>query len=123
VEYLEVPVLLRIGRLTYQGSPVSIFAEAGPALAIKARCSMLYNDTSGGCENGVLPGQDWRIGQADVSGILGLGGALRIRRSVVMIGGRIDWGLRDIGGGSGVPTKNRSSLLYAGLLWDVHHAH
>jgi hypothetical protein len=122
VDYVEVPVLLRIGRLIDQRSPVTLFAEAGPAFAIRAHCAMLYNGTHGSCENGVIPPSDWRVGLTDVSGILGMGGALRIRSRVVVIGARADWGLRDIGGGFGVPTKNRSSLLYAALLWDMHRA-
>jgi len=122
VDYVQLPVLLRIGRLIAPRSPVTLFAEVGPALAIKAHCAMLYNGTHGRCEDGITPASDWRVGLTDVSGILGLGGALHIRSRVVVIGARADWGLRDIGGGYGVPTKNRSRLLYAALLWDMHRA-
>lgn len=122
-DYVEVPVLLRIGRFVDRRTPITLFAEGGPAFAIRAHCAMLYNGTHASCENGDTPASNWRVGLTDVSGILGLGGAWRIRNSVVVIGTRADWGLQDIGGGSSVPTKNRSSLLYAALLWDRHHAH
>lgn len=123
VDYVEVPILLRMGRILDQRTPVTLFAEAGPALAIRAHCAMLYNDTHGSCEDGATPASDWHVGRTDVSGILGVGGALHIRKSVVLIGARVDHGVQDIGGGARVPTKNRSKLLYMTLLWDVHHAH
>ena len=112
VDYLEVPVLARFGRLSGQGVPVAPFVEVGPALAVRMQCRVRYNQTTDPCRNGVAFGQDWRIRRFDASAIGGAGIAVRVRSNVLLAGLRVDWGLRDIGGPEGVPTKNRSTLTY-----------
>jgi hypothetical protein len=101
VSYLETPLLLRIGKLVYPRLPLAAFAEVGPALAVK-----LDNDPS------------YLVRSFDASGIVGIGGSLRVGNGLLVGGTRIDHGFLDIGDGpGGVPTKNRSSVIYLGLLW------
>ncbi|MBL0171185.1 MAG: hypothetical protein IPP90_10715 [Gemmatimonadaceae bacterium] len=112
VDYLEIPLLLRVGRLVHQSVTVSPFAEAGPAIAFRTTCRVRYNSTSEGCYNGAAFGQDWRIRRLDVTAVAGVGVALHVHGNLLMAGERVDWGLRHIGGAEGVPTKHRSLLTY-----------
>jgi hypothetical protein len=121
VDYLEIPVLLRIGKLVNEHSPVGAFLEAGPAVAVRVICEVKYNGIVGGCSNGTAYGQDYRTAWTDASAIVGGGVAIRIQDNLLIAGARYDWGLEDIGHeGQGVPTKNRSGLLYASWLWRLH---
>jgi hypothetical protein len=121
VDYLEIPVLLRLGKLVNEHSPVSVFIEAGPAVAIRVQCEVKYNGIVDGCHNGAAFGQDYRTAWTDASAIIGIAMAVRIGDKLVIAGARYDWGLEDIGHeGEGVPTKNRSSLLYVSWLWRLH---
>ena len=115
VDYLEIPLLLRLGRLIHDAMPIMPFAEVGPALAINVHCVWRYSDTFGSCRKGAVLGEQSAIRRTDISGVIGAGLALRIRRVVIVAGGRVDWGLRDIGGDV-VPTKNRSTLMHVGML-------
>jgi hypothetical protein len=121
VHYLEIPVLLRVGSLVTARSPVTPFLEAGPALAFRAHCEVDYNGLADDCRKGAAFGQDWRIRGFDVSSLIGVGLAIRLPGAVLAAGGRIDWGFVNIGGGQGVPTKNRSSVVYLAWLWQVGH--
>ena len=112
VNYVEAPLLLRFGKLIYSTSPISFFGEAGPAVALRIHCEVDYNGIGDPCRKGVAFGQDWRIRSYDVSGILGIASAVRLQDNVLVAGARVDWGTVDIGGGQGVPTKNRSTLVY-----------
>ena len=121
VHYLEIPTLLRLGAISTSTFPVHPFFEIGPALAVRLHCQVDYNRTSDPCERGAAFGQDWRIRSFDVSGIVGAGLALRVGDDVALAGARYDYGFVNIGSGSsGVPTKNRSSLIYVGWLWQFH---
>ena len=119
VDYLEIPVLVRAGRLISSEHPVTPFVEAGPALALRTHCEVDYNGQADDCRTGAAIGQDWRIRGFDVSGLAGAGIAVRISDAVLVAGARIDWGFVNIGGGQGVPTKNRSSLVYLAWLWRI----
>lgn len=119
VDYLEVPGLVRLGRAVWPGSPVAPFLEGGPALALRTHCEVDHSGSGDPCRNGVTFGQDWRIRAFDVSGILGFGLAISIDQKLLVAGARYDWGLVNIGGGQGLPTKNRSSLVYLAWLWRI----
>ena len=119
VNYLEAPLLLRLGKLVSSTGPISFFGEAGPAIALRVHCEVDYNGIAAPCQKGVAFGQDWRIRSYDVSGVVGIAGAVRLNDNVLVTGARIDWGTVDIGGGQGVPTKNRSTLVYVEWLWGV----
>jgi hypothetical protein len=120
VHYVEMPLLLRLGAVSAPASPVWPFLEAGPAFAIRVHCEVDVNGQADACANGVPFGQDWRTRDFDVSGVIGVGIALRIRGDVAIAGARYDYGFVNIGStGSGVPTKNRSSLIYLAWLWPV----
>lgn len=117
VDYLQVPLLFRLGRLTGDRAGVRPFVEAGPALAFRLRCRVLYNGTSDGCVQGAVLGQqDWRLRRLDFSGLAGVGLAVHVRRALVVVGRRAEWGWRDMGGPQGVPTKHRAELWYVGGL-------
>jgi hypothetical protein len=121
VHYLEIPLLLRAGPLISSTRHFTPFVEAGPALALRAHCEVDYNGRADECHKGVAFGQDWRIRRFDLSTLAGLGLAVRISDAALVAGARIDWGLVNIGGGQGVPTKNRSSLVYLAWLWRIGH--
>ena len=117
VDYLQVPLLFRLGRLTGPQSGVRPFVEAGPALALRVRCHVLYNSTSDGCVQGAVTGQqDWRLRRLDASGLVGVGLAVHVRRALVLVGTRAEWGWSDMGGPEGVPTKHRATMWYVGGL-------
>lgn len=117
VDYLQVPLLFRFGQLTGKQARVRPFIEAGPAVAFRVRCHVLYNNTSDGCvEGAVLGQQDWRLRRLDFSGLAGVGLAVPVRRALVLIGTRAEWGWSDIGGPEGVPTKHRAATWYVGGL-------
>jgi hypothetical protein len=116
VEYLQVPLLLRVGRLTHPDRGVRPFVEVGPALAVRARCRVFYNNTSDPCTRGAVFGQDWQLRRLEVSAQAGAGLAWQVRETLVLVGARVDWGLRDIGGPEQVPTKHRAGLWYVGAL-------
>jgi hypothetical protein len=115
VGYLQVPLLLRLGRLVYPVARWSAFFELGPSVALRATCSVESSTTVESCRNGAF-GADRRVGLVDLTAIGGVGAAVRIADGVLVSGARIDAGLRDIGGGADVPTKNRSTLLYIAWL-------
>jgi len=119
VEYLQVPMLLRIGRLTAARGGVRPFLEAGPGVALRVRCRVFYNSTSDPCTRGAVFGQDWQLRQLEVSALAGVGLALQVRQMVIVGGGRLDWGLRDIGGPELVPSKHRAGLWYVGALLPI----
>ena len=120
VHYLEIPLLLRLGAISAPTFPVRPFLEAGPALAIRVHCEVDYNGRADNCERGVAFGQDWRLRNFDVSGVIGGGIAARISGDVAIVGARYDYGLVNIGStGEGVPTKNRSGLIYLAWLWPI----
>jgi hypothetical protein len=119
VDYLEIPALLRLGAISSPRFPVQPFIEAGPALAIRVYCEVDYNHTSADCSQGVPFGEDWRVRQYDVSGILGAGVSVRLDGRILMAGARLDYGHVNINNEMGVPTKNRSSLVYGEFLWPV----
>jgi len=121
VHYLEIPALLRLGAVAGSTSSIHPFLEIGPGFALRLHCEVDYNGTSDPCARGVAFGQDWRVRHFDVSGILGVGLALRVGKEVAIVGARYDYGFVNIGSaGESVPTKNRSNLLYLGWLWPVH---
>jgi hypothetical protein len=117
VEYLQVPLMFRLGRVTGRRAGVRPFLEAGPALALRVRCRVFYNGTSDACvQDAVLGQQDWRLRRLDVSGLAGVGLAVHVRRALVLIGKRAEWGWSDMGGPDGVPTKHRADVWYVGGL-------
>ena len=117
VDYLQVPLLFRLGRLTGQRAGVRPFVEAGPALALRVRCRVSYNGTSDGCVQGAVLGQqDWRLRRFDFSGLAGVGLAVHVQRAMVLVGTRAEWGWSDMGGPQGVPTKHRAAMWYVGGL-------
>ncbi len=122
VHYLEIPALLRLGAVSTSTFPFHLFMEVGPAFALRVHCEVDYNGgRSDPCDRGAAFGQDWRIRRFDVSGIVGAGVAVRVGDNTALVGARYDYGFVNIGSsGLGVPTKNRSSLLYLGWLWPVH---
>jgi len=121
VHYVETPALIRIGHLVSTNTPISPFIEGGPALALRVHCEVDYNSTDAACKKGVAFGQDWRVRRFDISGVAGIGLAIRAGSEVIVVGARVDYGLVNIGRGQGVPTKNRSKLLYVSLLAPVEH--
>jgi hypothetical protein len=125
VHYLEIPALLRVGALSGSGFPVRPLVELGPALALRVHCEVDYNGIADPCKRGVAFGQDWRVRLFDVSAIVGGALAIRVGDDVALVGVRYDYGLVNIGStGEGVPTKNRSSLIYFGWLWPFRsHTH
>jgi hypothetical protein len=117
VDYLQVPLLFRVGRLTGQQAGVRPFVEAGPAIALRVRCRVTFGSTSDGCVEGAVLGlQDWRIRRLDFSGQAGVGLAVRVRRALVLVGSRAEWGWSDIGGPEPFPTKHRAVTWYVGGL-------
>jgi len=121
IHYLETPALVRVGHLVSTHTRASPFIEAGPALALRVHCEVEYNSTGAACKKGVAFGQDWRVRSFDISGVAGIGLAIRAGSEVIVAGARVDRGMVDIGGGQGVPTKNRSNLLYVSLLSPIAH--
>ena len=119
VHYLEVPALLRVGRIQGTRFPILPFLELGPALAIRVYCEVDYNQTSEDCRKGAAFGQDWRIRRLDISAVAGLGLTLHVDDHVAMVGARYDAGLLDVGGGNGATTKHRSTLVYLAWLWST----
>jgi hypothetical protein len=120
VHYLEVPLLLRLGVLSAPGVPVRPFVEAGPAFASRVHCEVDYNGRGDDCARGAAFGQDWRVRHFDISGVIGAGLAVHVGNDVAIAGARYDYGFVNIGStGQGVPTKNRSSLVYLAWLWPV----
>lgn len=120
VDYLEVPLLLRVGRLTDARSVFTFFGEVGPALAIRANCRLKVNEDHGTCRKVQYSsdtGTDFRVTPVDVSGVLGIGGALRVRSAVVIVGARRDWGAINMGSWTGDKSLNRSNLVYVAVLW------
>jgi hypothetical protein len=123
VHYLEIPTFLRLGAISASALPIRPFLEVGPAFALRVHCEVNYNRTSDPCERGVAFGQDWRVRHFDVSGILGIGLAVSVGEDIAILGARYDYGFVNIGStGEGVPTKNRSSLVYLGWLWPIRSA-
>ncbi len=120
VHYLETPLLLRLGAISTSASPIWAFVESGPAIAMRVHCEVDYNGRADACVRGAAFGQDWRLRNFDISGVIGGGIAIRIRGDIAMAGARYDYGFVNIGStGEGVPTKNRSSLAYVAWLWPV----
>jgi hypothetical protein len=119
VDYLEIPALLRLGAISSRRFPVLPFVEVGPALALRVHCEVDYNHTYADCSRGQPFGEDWRVRRYDVSGILGAGVSVRLAGRILMAGGRLDYGHVNINSELGVPTKNRSSLVYGELLWPI----
>jgi hypothetical protein len=117
VDYLEVPLLMRLGPLVWSASRIAPFLEAGPALGLRARCGIRYDVRSDGCKSHAIADEDWSTRRYDVSLIGAAGVALRIAGGALVIGARTDRGLMDIGHGIGYPTRNRTTLTYASWLW------
>ncbi len=119
VDYLQVPLLLRVGRIAGPRASLRPYLEAGPALAVRVRCRVFYNSASDPCVRGAVFGQDWELRRVDLSAIGGAGLAFHARRTMVQVGGRVDWGLRDMGGPERFPTKHRAALWYVGALMPI----
>ncbi len=111
VSYLEAPTLLRLGKMMFSQLPLAPFLEAGPAVALRVGCRVYYNDTSEPCKRDTAIGQDWRVSRFDVSAVAGVGMAVRIRTNLVVLRGRVDHGLLDVGGPDDYPTKHRSKSM------------
>ncbi len=109
VDYLDLPVLLRLGKLANRQAPVLPFFEAGPALGLRVRCRVYYNTTSDPCRDGVAFGQDWRIRRFETTAVGGGGVSIRLGSQLLVLRARVEWGLRDIGGPDGIPTKHRAT--------------
>jgi hypothetical protein len=116
VNYLSLPQLVRLGKLNDRRVPFTLFVEAGIAPAIRLNCRVRYSGISDPCYNGAAFGQDWRIRRFDASAVAGAGVSVRLSQQVLLIRGRIDYGLLDIGGPEAYPTKHRSFALSAAWL-------
>jgi hypothetical protein len=117
VEYLQVPLLFRMGRIAGRRAGLRPFLEAGPGVALRVRCRVSYTSVTGDvtepcARDATVVKQDWRFTRLDLSALAGAGLAVHVRRTLVLVGGRVDWGLRDIGGPEPVPTKHRTTLVY-----------
>jgi len=109
VDYLDIPVLARLGKLASREAPVMPFFEAGPAVGMRVRCRVYFNTTSDPCRNGAAFGQDWAIRRFEATAIGGGGVSVRVGSQMLLLRAQVEWGLRDIGGAAGVPTKHRAT--------------
>ncbi|MGH7617139.1 MAG: hypothetical protein ACREPM_07930 [Gemmatimonadaceae bacterium] len=117
VDYVEAPLLMRLGKLVDPRTPLTMFGEAGPALAVRVYCAVYFTYEPGDCGTKNLLTEDWRVRAFDISGITGAGVALHVGDNLVTAGARVDWGFVDINRSDGVPTKNRSYVGYVAWLW------
>ncbi|HEY9225060.1 MAG TPA: hypothetical protein VIP11_00340 [Gemmatimonadaceae bacterium] len=106
VDYIDVPVLLRLGPQSTRESPVGVFVEAGPGGSLRTLC-----DVSGPCSR--RSNQDWRIRPFDLTANFGGALSLKVDRNLWIAGLRVTNGLLDMGGPD-YPMKNRTFFVHVG---------
>jgi hypothetical protein len=120
INYVEVPLLLRLDIPTSAG--VKPFVYAGPAVAVKASCSLEFKSQqttiSTGCDETVEGSSSddvSTISSTDVGGILGGGLAFDVGGRVFTVGARYEIGLVNLA--SHGDTKNRVLSFVGTLEW------
>ncbi|HVZ77166.1 MAG TPA: porin family protein [Gemmatimonadaceae bacterium] len=112
VDYVEVPVLLRLNG-NKLGGLVTPHLLAGPYLAFKAGCSVSGGSSSVPTPVACTDFGDFRYN--DYGGIAGVGADFRMGRTTFITGVRYEWGGRDVV--DRTTQKNRVLNVLAGFRW------
>ena len=101
--YVEIPILLRLGAVSSEGSPLKPTFTLGAAASILQSCSLTNLDLARaegtGCDQRIVSPftEDYRIRPTDLGVVFGVGAETRVHGgSVVGVEGRFEFGLNDI---------------------------
>ena len=122
LNYVELPLLLRLGAVSRDGWPVLPTFTLGSSVSVVTKCALTNPDLARvegtGCDQRITGSftEDYGINRVDFGAILGIGTEVRLSQTVIGLEGRYELGLTNIRRNPGQDSHNSTFFIIANVV-------